>query len=116
MPHSLSITTLKKRADFLRLNKGGKRVTPYFILRYLPSGIEGSRVGLTVTAKCGNAVARNRIKRRLRAAVRAVMPQHAAGGMDYVLIARAEAADKLCNDDFRRLCDALVGALSAIHA
>ncbi len=45
-------------------------------------------IGFTASKKVGNAVARNRAKRRLRAAVAAVMPRHAAGGHDYVLIGR----------------------------
>ena len=63
------------------------------------------RVGYTVTKKLGGAVARNRIKRRLRAAARAVVPDHAAPGHDYVLIARpgAEArAWPALLDDLRR--------------
>ncbi len=45
-------------------------------------------IGFTASKKVGNAVARNRAKRRLRAAVSAVMPKYAAGGHDYVLIGR----------------------------
>jgi ribonuclease P protein component len=56
-------------------------------------------------------VARNRIKRRLRALVRELVPQHGVPGMDYVLIARAEAAAKLCEDDFPALRSALQEAL-----
>ncbi|GGY39850.1 hypothetical protein GCM10007148_05380 [Parvularcula lutaonensis] len=48
-------------------------------------------MGLTVTKKLGTAVIRNRIKRRLRAAVRDVFPLHAEPGRDYVLIARRKA-------------------------
>ena len=47
------------------------------------------RVGYTCSKKVGNAVARNRAKRRLRALARAVLPEAAAPGMDYVLIGRA---------------------------
>lgn len=80
-------TTLKQRADFLRLNRGFKFTTPYFILRY--SAGEAPRVGYTVTTKCGNAVIRNRIKRRLRALVLELNERMVAA--DYVLIARADA-------------------------
>ena len=48
------------------------------------------RVGFTVSRKVGNAVARNRARRRLRAAVELVMPAHAKGGHDFVVIGRAE--------------------------
>ena len=88
---SVPMITLTKRADFLRLNRGHKYITPYFILRYLPTAGEGRcRIGYTVTTKCGNAVVRNRIKRRLRALVRELAPA-ATPGTDYVLIARADA-------------------------
>jgi ribonuclease P protein component len=115
MTRQLTITTLKKRVDFLRLNKGSKYVTPYFILRYAPSGGKECRVGFTVTTKCGNAVVRNRIKRRLRAMTRELMPKAASDGMDYVFIARAESADKLCHDDFDKLRTALADALEKIR-
>ena len=49
------------------------------------------RVGFTVTKKMGNAVMRNRIKRRLREAVRVVLPKHGVAGHDYVLISRNKA-------------------------
>lgn len=87
-----AITTLKKRADFVRLNRGRKFMTEYFILRYGPSPEPAAaRVGYTVTTKCGNAVVRNRIKRRLRALVRETAA-HIKPGMDYVIIARADAS------------------------
>ncbi len=87
---SVTPTTLKKRADFLRLNRGRKYIAPFFILRYAATAGEGrSRVGYTVTTKCGNAVMRNRIKRRLRALIH----EHhhmLVPGTDYVFIARAD--------------------------
>ena len=63
------------------------------------------RVGYTVTKKIGNAVARNRIKRRFRAAAREVLPGLAEPGHDYVLIARPTALDRPWTallDDLRR--------------
>ena len=110
-----TLTTLTKRADFLRLNRGKKYITPYVIIRYAPSGKDAVRVGLTVTTKCGNAVVRNRIKRRLREAVRATFITGAQPGMDYVLIARAEMAERLCADGFALLRDSLDAALRSIH-
>lgn len=84
-------STLKQRADFLRLNRGYKFTTDALILRYLPTAGEGQcRVGYTVTTKCGNAVVRNRIKRRLRALVRELAAECVAG-TDYVFIARSDA-------------------------
>ncbi|MFM9889127.1 MAG: ribonuclease P protein component [Rickettsiales bacterium] len=86
---SIPLTTLKNRADFLRLRRGRKFVSPFFILRYAPSNVPnpGARVGYTVTTKCGNAVVRNRIKRRLRALVRELFPGLASAGYDYIFIA-----------------------------
>lgn len=89
MPHP--VHTLKKRADFLRLNRGRKFICPYFILRYASGDGGAVRLGYTVTTKCGNAVIRNRIKRRLRALARPLAAEHGIPGMDYVFIARADA-------------------------
>ena len=105
MPRRLG--RLMQRKDFLRV-AGGRRkwVAPGLILQVLPAPdgaeagtqaagahAEGRRVGFTASKKVGNAVARNRAKRRLRAAVDQVMPEHAAPGHDYVVIARGETPD-----------------------
>lgn len=91
------IETIKKRGDFLLVAaKGKKVVTPSLILQTLarpaehPAGTH-TRYGFTVTRKMGNAVKRNRIKRRLRAAVREVAERHALAGCDYVMIPRHKA-------------------------
>lgn len=112
----LAITTLKKRADFLRLNRGRKYVAPYFILRYGPataSAAAGAEVGYTVTTKCGNAVARNRIKRRLRALVRELAPELAHAGMAYNFIARADVTPGAGEVDYPLLREAVRKALAA---
>lgn len=93
-----AVARLKRRPDFLRV-AGGRRkwVAPGLILQALrqddstPSteGIAPARVGFTASAKVGNAVVRNRARRRLRAAAASVLPLHAAPAHDYVLIARA---------------------------
>ena len=54
----------------------------------------GARFGFTATKKLGNAVTRNRIRRRLKEAVRIVAPGRARDGCDYVLIAREAAASR----------------------
>lgn len=102
-----TLTTLKARADFLRLNRGRKYITDFFILRYGHSGLDGIRVGYTVTTKCGNAVVRNRIKRRLRALVREVAAPLAKPGMDYVLIARSDAKPGVADADITALSAAV---------
>ena len=70
-------------------------MTPGLVLQIRPNndntepGAGGLRVGFTVSRKVGNAVARNRAKRRLSAAVKLVMPEHAVGDNDFVVIGRA---------------------------
>lgn len=112
MPFSISI--LNQRADFLRLNRAPKVITPYFALRHAPNGREDCRVGFTVTTQCGNAVIRNRIKRRLRALVHELFPQHAKPGHDYVLIALAQASPSAADAPFDTLRNALADALKRV--
>lgn len=112
----LTITTLKNRADFLRLRHGRKFSTPYFLMRSGPSEVplEGAaRVGYTVTTKCGNAVVRNRIKRRLRALVAELFPEGAKAGTDYILIALANVKPSAADAPYDDLRKALQRALAA---
>ncbi len=93
------IGRILRRKDFLKI-AGARRkwVAPGLILQVRPSDdpaeaggyAEGRRVGFTASKKVGNAVRRNRAKRRLRAAVREVMTEAAMAQHDYVVIARAE--------------------------
>lgn len=85
---------LKKRADFLRAARGRKRNTEHFTLQVrkrTPADQEPPRFGFTVTKKVGIAAVRNRIRRRLREAVRLVGSVAARPGHDYVLIGRRSA-------------------------
>jgi len=97
---TLKVTTLKRRSDFLRLRKA----RTYKCKLFAVSGHQDAsshtqiRVGYTVTTKLGNAVVRNRIKRRLRAATSTTLAEKGLRGFDYVVIARravirAEYAD-----------------------
>ena len=92
MPH---IERLKVRSDFLRVAATRRRwATPGLVLQVAETPqeqIESDviRVGYTASRKVGDAVTRNRARRRLREAVRQVMPAHAAPGSDFVIIARA---------------------------
>jgi ribonuclease P protein component len=101
-----ALPRLKRRSEFLRV-AGARRkaVTPGLILQAMQrspaapseaataaaaSGTEAARIGFTASRKVGNAVVRNRARRRLRAVAAEVLPLHAAPGHDYVLIARGE--------------------------
>jgi ribonuclease P protein component len=89
------IERLKVRSDFLRVAATRRRwATPGLVLQVAETPAELSdreviRVGFTASKKVGDAVTRNRARRRLREAVRQVMPSHATPGRDFVIIARA---------------------------
>lgn len=92
----MALVTLKKRAEFLRLRGGARCATPAFVLETKPQSEDVThpscpRFGFTVTKALGGAVVRNRIRRRLKAAVGSVALENARAGQDYVLIARAAA-------------------------
>lgn len=89
------IERLKVRSDFLRVAATRRRwATPGLVLQVANTPKEAMkrgtiRVGFTASRKVGDAVTRNRARRRLREAVRQVMPAHAATDRDFVVIARA---------------------------
>lgn len=97
------LSRLLRRADFLRVAAARRKfAAPGLVLQTapMPSEIPGLkflpkfRVGFTTTRKLGGAVTRNRIRRRLRAAARDVMPSCAAAGYDYVLIGREATKER----------------------
>ena len=91
-----ALARLKRRQEFLRVAAGKRKwVAPGLILQAAARGAETAdpaRIGFTASRKVGISVVRNRARRRLKAAVAALMPLHAATGVDYVLVARAETA------------------------
>ena len=90
------IERLKKRRDFLAAQKGRKAVRRAFALESLKRDDEGApRFGFTVSKRVSkSAVERNRIRRRLKEAVRLASAQAAAPGHDYVLVGRRTALDE----------------------
>lgn len=115
---TVTITSLTDRADFVRLRNGRKAMAATFILRAARSTImtqTTARVGYTVTTKCGNAVVRNRIKRRLRAVVRDIFPTTARAGHDYIIIARHEAKPSVAEVPFAELRAAMARAMQTMH-
>lgn len=109
----VAVATLKKRAEFLRLRGGARFATPSFVLETRPAVADSTeiRFGYTVTKKLGGAVIRNRIRRRLKAAVGLVAPELARPGHDYVLVARAAAHDRA----FPEIKKDLERALQRVH-
>jgi ribonuclease P protein component len=81
---------LKRRAEFLRIAaKGRKAAMPGVVLQALLREDEGmARLGFTVTKKVGNAITRNRTRRRLKEAARLVLAASPVSGVDLVLIGR----------------------------
>jgi ribonuclease P protein component len=114
------IVRLTRRSEFLHAAaEGRKAAMPGLVLQAVRTAggharqedSDGSkeplRVGFTASRRVGGAVARNRAKRRLRAAVAHVMPGHAKAGHDYVVIARAATLHRAFEDLLRDLETAL---------
>lgn len=103
---------LLRRRDFLAAAKARSCPMPGFVLQARSrSDLDAPRVGFTATKKLGNAVIRNRVKRRLREAARLVMPGKAVAGHDYVLIGRPAGATRT----FADLQKDLETALKRVH-
>lgn len=109
---------MKKRADFLRAQKGQRHSAPSLTLETCASPgtapVRSARLGFTASRKVGGAVQRNRAKRRLRAAAAATMPLLARSGRDYVLIARTATLSRPFTEITRDLVKAVTAAHNAI--
>ena len=105
---------LTRRAEFLRVAQGRRQHARLVGLQANPRGEDAAgpaRFGLTVTKKTGCAVVRNRIRRRLRAALAALPAPRGRDGCDYVIVARAE----LVRAPFDEIKAEIAGALRRIH-
>ena len=103
---------LKRRADFLAAASGAKVPAGAFVLQARARGDHGpARVGFTVSKKVGDAVERNRVRRRLRELVRVSFAERLQAGTDYVLIGRSAALDL----SFDRLIEDFADALGRLH-
>jgi len=102
------VSVLTKRADFLAANKGLRNARAGFVLLTRPNGGQGIRYGITVTKKIGNAVVRNRMKRRFRELLRAALPHHGLPDHDHVLIGRAGGVER----DFQTMASELEKVLA----
>jgi ribonuclease P protein component len=106
------VQRLIKRADFVAAAEGARVSATGFVLQGRCRMDEGPpRVGLTVSRKVGNAVERNRVRRRLREVVRLSDAGRFQAGNDYVLIGRRAALEL----SFARLAEDVAGALKRIH-
>jgi ribonuclease P protein component len=104
---ALRLTTISARKDFLAANSAKRRATSGFVLlvRNREDGDDTKRLGITVTKKIGNAVVRNRMKRRFRALAREVIADGGFAGSDHILIGRAGGVERefaVLRDDLKR--------------
>jgi ribonuclease P protein component len=86
---------IRKRADFLSANRGKRFVTPGFVMLVYDrrDDTPTKRLGITITKKVGNAVIRNRMKRRFRALAREYLGEMGKPGADHILIGRVSGIE-----------------------
>lgn len=106
------IQRVKARSDFLRISSASRRVhTPHFVVLVAGRPDEATRLGITVTKKIGNSVARNRVRRLVREVFRRNGDLFPAGS-DVIFIARAGAPELVYADVLAEV----VGARGAMRA
>lgn len=105
---------IKKRADFLAANRGKRYATPGFVLLVHDRRDDdpAKRLGITITKKVGNAVVRNRMRRRFRELAREMLGQKGKAGADHVLIGRDGGIER----DFSELRADMARALDKLGA
>ena len=110
----LSLARMTDRKDFLRMSQGRRVHSKSFVIQSRNRAEDLSvRVGFTCSKKVGNAVSRNRAKRRLREIARLVLPILGLPGYDYVLIGRASVTSSM---DFEAMKKELVDALQKLNS
>ena len=103
----MTFSVITRRADFIAANRGLRVARPGLVLLVRPNAGLGVRCGITVTKKIGNAVVRNRMKRRFRALLRELLPAAGLPDHDHVLIGREGGMER----DFALLRTELAAAL-----
>ena len=107
-----NIQTLKKRRDFILASRALRHSCKTMIVQLNQNDLGATRLGITCSKKVGNAVVRNRAKRRLRAIAREALPVLGRVGFDYVLIGRH---DLTVSSEFKILKNDFILALEALH-
>ena len=105
-------SVIKKRSDFLAANRGKRYATPGFVLLVKDRQDDSAeiRLGITITKKVGNAVVRNRMRRRFRALAQEMLADKGKAGADHILIGRDSGIER----DFCELRADMVKALGKL--